>query len=630
MRMRNHILSALFLWTILSCGKFNPITIENSSLNSQQCDGSEEKCNGTIVVQDSKYVCSLVAASSKITKGQSVRIFIATDGEISSATINNSVVSDLAGKAIFFTPTQTTKYEAVILNKDNHKATCETEVEVVDPVTQPNPLPLCTVSASKAEVNEGDTVRINMTSTDATSVILHDTTLAGPSGFKEFTPALSTTYEGKVSGLGGTNSCSVAVKVIPKPKPTAATCTLTASSNPVDRSSSLAISLKTTNATSATLEGEPIAVGTTTKHYALNANKTFNATVLGDGGNGTCSLAVTVVDPPPPVVPSCTISASAPSVLSGTNVSITLISKNTSSAKLQGLTVATGTVTRSYSPTTTTTYVGEVDGDSAPDCSVVVTVLPRPTCSITASSTSIDKGQSVHISMDSTNATSATLNAANVTVPNYSVTLSPLVTTTYNGIASGNGTTGTCTKTVTVTDRTPTCSLSAPSTVYVNDKFFVTMTHQNITSATINNGSILLSDPKREFTASSTPQTMNFAGNGFGITFAMTCTPISVQVLSRPVICPANAIVGAGEDCTSSVVGAHMARRTQRCDARGEQIITDSFCKVLYCQSMRWLNTATNTCDLGGVGSLCTAPGNNSACKEPNTYCGTDRRCALR
>ncbi len=164
----------------------------------------------------------------------------------------------------------------------------------------------------------------------------------------------------------------------------------------------------------------------------------------------------------PQVRPTVRLSASPTSIERGQSATLRWSSTNATRASI---TPGIGTVptsgSRRVSPTRTTTYritVRSADGQTASDsATVTVTEPPRPTVRLSASPTSIERGQSATLRWSSTNATSASITPGIGTVPTSgSRRVSPTRTTTYRiTVRSADGQTASDSATVTVTEPPP-------------------------------------------------------------------------------------------------------------------------------------------------------------------------------
>lgn len=151
----------------------------------------------------------------------------------------------------------------------------------------------------------------------------------------------------------------------------------------------------------------------------------YECQVAGTSAGSTCGGAVRdrasdtgfdlvyEIDPAP--APSCSISASPNPMNEGENTTIRWSSSYGASMtiKKNGVAWDSGTSgSRSDNPTSTVTYSAHVtNADGAADCSTVVTVIPLPDCTISASPSSYVGGgsNSTTIRWDSTNATAVNI-----------------------------------------------------------------------------------------------------------------------------------------------------------------------------------------------------------------------------
>ena len=208
--------------------------------------------------------------------------------------------------------------------------------------------------------------------------------------------------------------------------------------------------------------------------------------------------------PPPPVVPvpltvapTCDLSASPTTLPLGGGAST--LSWSTVAATSATIDNGVGNVavdsgTKGVTITSTKTYTMTVNGPGgSTTChtTIVVTPPPAPTCTLSASPTTIASGDSSTLSWTTTNADSFTIDhsVGSVTpVTAGTASVSPTVTTTYTGTAVGNGQTVHCTAKVTVTTVTnaPTCTLTAnPTTISKGSASLLSWTTTNAKSFSI-------------------------------------------------------------------------------------------------------------------------------------------------
>lgn len=164
-------------------------------------------------------------------------------------------------------------------------------------------------------------------------------------------------------------------------------------------------------------------------------------------------------------LPVITLSASPTSIFVGDS---SLISWSTTNADTVvssnfGASALSGSV--SVTPSVNTTYSLTVSGPGGKTTKTVnvVTAYRPPTVSISFSPSSITTGNSSTLSWSSTNATSVVSSNFGATTVNGSTTLSPSTSTTYNITVSGLGGTASASSTLSVSQPTPSISLSPSS-----------------------------------------------------------------------------------------------------------------------------------------------------------------------
>ncbi|MEA2112892.1 MAG: hypothetical protein U9P50_02880, partial [Patescibacteria group bacterium] len=259
------------------------------------------------------------------------------------------------------------------------------------------------------------------------------------------------------------------------------------------------------------------------------ATITYTMTVTGaNGRTGTCSTTVTVTAlPPNPPVPTCSMTANPTSIQTGSSSNIAWTASDATSAVInQGVgSVSPISGSRTVSPTTTTTYTGTFTNTAGGvTCSVTVTVSatpPTPSCTLTASPSSIQTGSSSDIAWTASDATSAVINqgVGSVSPISGSRTVSPTATITYTMTVTGTGGTGTCSATIAVSStppsNNPTCSLTVnPNAVVRGNSATLSWTSTNVTSVIIDNGvgSVSPNDSISVTPNDATTYTGNFTG----------------------------------------------------------------------------------------------------------------------
>ena len=159
-----------------------------------------------------------------------------------------------------------------------------------------------------------------------------------------------------------------------------------------------------------------------------------------------------------PVAPTCTISAAPTSIERGSSATLSFSSTNATSGSISSIGSVGASGTRSVSPTANTTYTYSVSGPGGnASCNTAITVYtvekPKPTCSLSASPISIEKGASTTLTFGSTHATNGVLSGFGSVGTTGTRTVSPSVNTTYNYVVNGEGGEATCPVTVEVTTK---------------------------------------------------------------------------------------------------------------------------------------------------------------------------------
>ena len=362
-------------------------------------------------------------------------------------------------------------------------------------VTPAGPQPTCALSMNPTTILQGASATLSWTSQNAVAGSIDPGigALTAAIGSLAGTPSVTTTYLGTAIGPTGSQiNCSTTLTVTPLPP----TCSLAANPTSITSGNTSSLSWTTSNTTSISIDqgiGTVTPVTSGSRSVSPTATTTYTATVTGPGGSSTCARTITVTQP----LPTCTLSANPTTIASGSSSSLSWISSNATSISInQGI----GTVTpvasgsRSVSPTVTTTYTATVTGPGGTNtCSRTVTVTQTlPTCTLSATPTSITSGGSSSLAWTSQNATGISINqgiGAVTPVAGGSRSVSPTATTTYTATVTGPGGTNTCTRTITVTQPLPTCTLTPnPASITSGGSSSLAWTSQNATSISINQG----------------------------------------------------------------------------------------------------------------------------------------------
>jgi hypothetical protein len=215
--------------------------------------------------------------------------------------------------------------------------------------------------------------------------------------------------------------------------------------------------------------------------------------------NATSQTGITCLYPTP--APTCTLLATPSTIQSGSSSSLSWTTSNATSFSINqgigGVTpVASGST--SVTPVSNITYTGTATGaGGSTTCTATITVTalpPAPTCTLSASPTNIQTGNSSVLSWTTTGATSISIDrgVGGVTpVSSGSHSVTPSSSTTYTATATGSGGTVTCAASVIVTSPppAPTCTLSAsPSSIQVGNSSTLSWITTNGSTFSINQG----------------------------------------------------------------------------------------------------------------------------------------------
>ena len=341
-----------------------------------------------------------------------LRVFqVTAEGQVVLA--NFSVPLNTVGDRTFTVTTDAT------LNLVFATITGESWVNAIE-VRQLSTAPTVTLSANPSSMAPGGTSTLSWNSTNAASCTASGAwsgarTTVGSEG----TGALAATsvYTLTCDGAGGSATQSVTVTVAaPDPPPAV---TLSASPAVVTTGGSSTLTWSATNATSCVASDAwtgPRSVSGSESTGPLSGTTPYTYTLSCTGAGGTTSRSVTVTvaaTVPPPTV---TLSANPTSVASGgtsilnwssTHATSCTASGAWSGAKPTSGSQTTASLTSSRTYTLTCTGAGGSAGQS-----VRVTVVPRPTVTLSASPTSVVSGGASTLTWSSTNATSCTASGA--------------------------------------------------------------------------------------------------------------------------------------------------------------------------------------------------------------------------
>ena len=384
--------------------------------------------------------CELFANPSSISNGDRSVLTWTKTGDITFIRINNGIggvsLSD-TGVGIF--PTETTTYTMTVGNND-YDATCHATVTVGSAPPPPPPPPPAdpscdAFSASPSSIVSGSSSTLTWETTNATAVsINHGIGNVAKDGSKTVSPTVTTTYTLSVLGSAGGIDDVCTAKVIVTPVPLADVSivkTVTPSTRTVG-------GLFTYTLTYRNL-GNTDALNTAIADVASPIGKLGSYTITKQPDHGSC------------IAKTNGITCSLGTVPVGATGTI----KYTATALSVG-TIDNTAIIHTSTPETDST-------NNQDDARVIVNADPvSVSCdSFIANPTSIFVGSSSTLGWETTDAVSVTINGSSKPVDG-SMTVTPLVTTTYNLIATDiSGRTDTCSVEIVVdSPTTPSCTLT--------------------------------------------------------------------------------------------------------------------------------------------------------------------------
>ncbi len=162
--------------------------------------------------------------------------------------------------------------------------------------------PTAKLTVSRNEVKAGEPVTVKWETKNAKSIELNGEKV-DKIGAKSVIPKETTKYEivAKRGKKEARDSGTVNVTVI---KPAAPTVTIKADNSSLERGQSTKIRWESTNTKILTISGLGELSPSGEQDVSPRVSTTFTATALGDGGNATASVRITVTDPPAPEPPA--------------------------------------------------------------------------------------------------------------------------------------------------------------------------------------------------------------------------------------------------------------------------------------------------------------------------------------
>jgi len=284
------------------------------------------------------------------------------------------------------------------------------------------------------------------------------------------------------------DNAAVVVKGAALPK---ASCdSFTANPSSVSSGGGTTLSWTTTNASSVSIDQGlgSVASSGSMAVSGISSSVTYTLSASGSGGSDSCQTTVNVL---PPDAPSCTLSLSPASIVSGNSSTLSWTTANVSSASIDNgvgsVSLPAGSKTESPASDTLYTMTALGAGGQTVTCraSLVVTT-PAPSCTLEASPSVVSAGGGTTLSWTTTNASSVSIDQGLGSVASSgSMAVSGISSaTTYTLNAVGVGGSVFCPATVTVSSG-PLADLSItkdvrPDRVQKGGVFTYTLNYKNL------------------------------------------------------------------------------------------------------------------------------------------------------
>lgn len=437
-----------------STSTINPTSTTTVSVQGSNASGAGNTASVTVTVnQPVVPVCSLSSSPGTINRGGSSTLTASCTPAATSYTWTNSGFASSAPSGSV-SPTSTTTYSVVGNNAAGSSASASTTVTVNQP-------PTCSLTPSPSTINRGGSSTLTASCTPAaTSYVWTNTGFSSSAPSGSVSPTTTATYSvvgQNAAGAGDSASATVTVNQPP-------TCTLTPSPSTINRGGSSTLTASCTPAATSYVWTNT-GFGSSAPSGSVSPTTTDSYSVVGQnaaGDSAPASATVTVNQPP-----TCSLSALPTTINLGG--SSTLTASCSPAATLYSWTnsgFASTASSGSVSPTSTVTYsvVGTNAAGDSTSASVTVTVNQPPTCTLSASPTTINRGESSTLTTTCTPAaTSYSWTNAPFSTTTSSGSVSPTTTTTYSVQGSNASGTGSSTSaTVTVNQPAlPVCTLTA-------------------------------------------------------------------------------------------------------------------------------------------------------------------------
>jgi PKD repeat protein len=486
------------------------VTVTPASTTTYTVTGSNG-CTGTATITvtvNPTPTVTTTASPTSVCAGNSSTI------TATGATSYSWMPGNLTGSPVTVTPASTTTYTVTGTSANGCIATATRTITV-------NPSPTVTATATNTSICTGGTTTLS--ATGATTYNWQPGNHNG-ANWNNISPATTTTYTVTGTSAGCTGTATITITVNPTP-------TVTATASPATICAGSSSTVTATGATTYTwnpgnISGSPATV---------TPASTTTYTVTGANGGCTATRTVTVTVNPSPTV---SVTSANTSICVGNSTTLTASGGTSYTWNPGSLTGTSVTVT----PTATTTYT--VTGTAANGCTnsatILITVNPTPTVSVTSLNSAICDGSS------------ETLTASGATTYNWmpgslsgsAVTVTPSSSTTY----TVTGTNGTCSATATISitvNPAPTVSATASNTSICSGSS-VTLTGSGATSYDWQpgnlSGSSITDAPLSTTTYTMTGTDANGCTSTANVTVTVNPTPTVTLTTSSASICTGSSV----------------------------------------------------------------------------------------
>ncbi len=321
-------------------------------------------------------------------------------------------------------------------------------------------------------------------------------------------------------------------------------CSLAANPNSVSQTSSVVLTATCSPAATSYLFNGVTTISGAVLSVLVNATKTYTVVGSNNFGDGNVASATVGFGVTPPARPVCALSASPASITDGASTTLTATCTGATSYAWVNAPTLGSASSGVVLPHTTTTYtVVATNAGGSTNASTTVTVAPPapiPTCTLTASPSTVAAGGSVTLTSSCLGATSYIwTNAPGVS--GSTATVFPKVTTTYSVAgknATGTGAPASATVTIATLMVVPTCTVIAtPAKVAAGGASTLTATCTGATSYAWSDGSASLPATTSSITVTpSRTKTFTVTGTnakGSGTAKVTVAVPTSIVPIFR-------------------------------------------------------------------------------------------------